>query len=111
MGIGGEGARLRLAPKCGSTALGASPFVIFLSFRTLISGNPVRQHYCRTHDAATKEAESYVTPRNSQVDYSNERNIRFNIIPQLALGGDMSNSPTFCLSHYLYHSALTHLFE
>ena len=33
-----------------------------------------------------REAESYVTPRNSQVDYSNEQNIRFNIIPQLALG-------------------------
>ena len=27
-------------------------------------------------------------------------------IPQLALGADMLNSPTFCLSHYLYHSAL-----
>ena len=34
-----------------------------------------------------------------------------NTIPQLALGEDMSNSPTFCLSHYLYHSASTHLFE
>ena len=34
-----------------------------------------------------------------------------NTIPELALGGDMSNSPTFCLSHYLYHSASTHPFE
>ena len=72
MGIGGEGARLWHAPRRGSTALGASRFVIFLSFMTLIFGNPVRQRDCRTHDAATKEAKSYVTPRNYQVDYDNE---------------------------------------
>ena len=89
MGIGGEGERLRHAPRRGLTALGASHFVIFLSFRTSISGNPVRQYDGRTHDAATKEVDSYVIPRNSQVDYSNERNIRFNIIPQLALGRDI----------------------
>ena len=111
MGTGGEGAQLQHAPRRGSTALGASRFVIFLSFRTLISGNPVRQHDCRTHDAATKEAESYITPRISQVDYDNECNTCLNTILQLALGGDMSNSPTFFLSHYLYHSALMHLFE
>ena len=41
------------------------------------------------HDAATKEAESYITPQKSQVDYDNEWNTCFNIIPQLALGGDI----------------------
>ena len=72
MGIGGEGARLRHAPRRGSTALGASRFVIFLSFRTLISGNPVRQYNCQTHDATTKEAESYFAPWNFQVVSDNE---------------------------------------
>ena len=41
--------------------------------------------------------------RNSQVDY------RFHIIPQLALGWDIVL--LFCSLHYLYHSALMHLFE
>ena len=36
-----------------------------------------------------REAESYVTPWNSQVDYDNEWNICFNTIPQLALGRDI----------------------
>ena len=72
MGTGGEGARLQHAPRRGSMALGVSRFVIFLSFRTLISGNPVRQYDCRTHDATTKEAESYVAPWNFQVVSNNE---------------------------------------
>ena len=90
MGTGGEGAQLRHAPRRGLNCTRGFPFGYFsLFFRTLISGNTVRQRYCQTHDAATKEAHSYVIPRNSQVDYSNERNIRFNIIPQLALGRDI----------------------
>ena len=91
MGTDGEGeAQLRHAPKCGLNRTRGFPFGYFsFPFRTLISGNAVRQLYCRTHDAATKEADSYVIPWNSQVDYSNERNIRFHIIPQLALGRDI----------------------
>ena len=63
----GWGAQLWHAPKRGLNRTRGFPFGYFsFSFRTLISGNTVRQHYCRTHDAATKEAESYVhhgTPR------------------------------------------------
>ena len=69
--VQGEGHHHGTPQDAASTALGV-PALLFFSFRTLISGNPVRQHDCRTHDAATKEAESYVTPRNSQVDYDNE---------------------------------------
>src|SRR3954469_8034871 len=32
----------------------------FLTFRTPLYGRPVRQYNCRTHDATTREAESYV---------------------------------------------------
>ena len=59
MGTGG-GARPRHAQKCGSTALGAPDFVIISYFRTPLFGRPVRQYNRQTHDATTKEAESYV---------------------------------------------------
>ena len=86
----GRGAQLRHAPKRGLNRTRGFPFgYSSFSFRTLISGNTVRQHCCRTHDAATKEADIYVIPRNSQVDYNTERNIRFHIIPQLSLGRDI----------------------
>ena len=71
-----------------------------------MSGNTVQQHYCRTHNAATKEADRYVIPRNSQVDYSNERNIRFNIIPQLALGRDIVLPLLIALSVSLCFNAI-----
>ena len=91
MGTGGEGAQLRYAPKRGLNRTRGFPFGYFpFSFRTLISGNTVRQHYCRTHDAATKEADNYVIQRNFQVD------LRFHIIPQLALGRDLVLLFVYC---------------
>ena len=49
-------------PKCGSTALGAPDYCVFsfFTFRTPLSGRPVRQYNRRTHDATAREAASYV---------------------------------------------------
>ena len=100
----GRGAQLRHAPKRGLNRTRGFPFGYFsFSFRTSISGNTVRQLYCRTHDTTAKEADNYVIQRNSQVDY------RFHIIRQLALGRDIVL--LFCSLHYLYHSALMQFFN
>ena len=100
MGTGGEGgttaARPKMQPKLH---LGLPVWLFFSFFRTLIFENTDRQHYCRTHDAATKEADNYVIQRNFQVD------LRFHIIPQLALGRDLSYFLLIALSVSLCFNA------
>ena len=49
---------------------------------------------------------SHAALRNSQVVSITSSIPVSHTIPQLAPGADMLNSPTFCLSHYLYRSAL-----
>ena len=49
---------------------------------------------------------SHAALRNSQVVSITSSIPVSHIIPQLATGADMLHSPTFCLSHYLYRSAL-----
>ena len=68
----GRGGTTTARPKTRVNRTRRFSLCYFLSFRTLISGNPVQQYGCRTHDATTKEAESYVAPQNSQVVSDND---------------------------------------
>ena len=72
MGTGGEGAQLRHAPRRGLNRTRGFVLCYFslsglLSLETL-SGGMIAKHMMHQ----PREAESYVTPRNSQVDYDNE---------------------------------------
>ena len=72
-----------------------------------LSGSMIAEHMMR-QPRRQKATSHHGTPK--WITITSEI-LALNTIPQLALGGDMSNSPTFCLSHYLYHSALMNLFE
>ena len=73
MGKDGEGeAQLRHVPKRGLNRTRGFSFGYFSLFQDFNLWKPVGQYDYRTHDEATEEAESYITPRNSQVDYDSK---------------------------------------
>ena len=112
MGTGGEGGTTTARPKTRLNRTRGFPLCYFFSLSGLYSletpsGSTIAGHTIQ-QPRRQKATSHHGTPRWSLITSEIPA---LNTIPQLALGGDMSNSPTFCLSHYLYHSALTHLFE
>ena len=99
MGTGGEGGATTARPKTRlKTALGASCFVIFSSLSGLYSletpsGSMIAGHTIQ-QPRRQKATSHQGIPRWSLVTSEIPA---LNTIPQLALGGDMSNSPTFLL--------------
>ncbi len=112
MGTGGEGGTTTARPKTRLNRTRGFPPYYFSSLSGLYSletpsgsmfaGHTIQQP--RRQKATSHHGIPRWSPITSEI-------LALNTIPQLALGGDMSNSPTFCLLHYLYHSASTHLFE
>ena len=107
----GRGAQLRHAPRRGLNHTMGFPLCYFFSLSGLYSletpsGCTIAGHMIQ-QPRRQKATSHHGTPRWSLITSEIPA---LNTIPQLALGGDMSNSPTFCLSHYLYHSASTHPF-
>ena len=107
MGIGG-GARPQQAqsaarPHQGLTSV--SPFFIFLLciHRTPFTRGSVRRRTCRTHDAAVREGRRL--RRTLRWSPLRALNLFYAPFRSLPLEGDMFNSPTSCLPHYLYRSA------
>ena len=72
MGIGGEGGTTTARPKTRLNRTRGFPLCYFSLFQDFNLWKPYPTVQLRTHDATTKEAESYVAPRNSQVVSDNE---------------------------------------
>ena len=94
-------------PKHGLNRTRGSRFFTFLLLPGLYSSEGLfgSSIAAQTMQEPGKQA-SHATLRNSQVVSIMSSIPVSHTIPQPAPGTDMLNSPTFCLSHYLYHSAL-----
>ena len=73
---------------------------------TPLFGRPVRQFNCRTNNARTREAYKPCRITELPGGLYHKQYTCFSYHSAACPRTDMLNSPTFCLSHYLYHSAL-----
>src|SRR3954468_6200705 len=69
-----------------------------------LSGNTIAEHMMQQPRRQKATSNSQVVSITSKIPV-------LHTVPQLALEGDLSNSPISCLSHYLYHSDFTAAFS